>query len=172
MSEETITLAKQDFDSLMERVVKLERGIRTTTPKRVNERVATLRFIDGKYPVSRVGLVKIQDYGLPTQHNTIDIYYVDDKGKEVKKVFNYLNFLNTPDEVDAPRIQVSILKQEAHERKEVQEHKRPIDPSNDRYKQEPIDFTVTFVDYTLTCEILEGELKGQTITVQDNLLNM
>ena len=92
------------------------------------------------------------------------------EGDEKKYVTDYLPFLQ-----DTLRVKVAIVKQEEEENeKVVVSNYRPSNSNehfNKKFKPEEVDMVVTSKEYTAEIEILEGELAGKKIKIENKYLN-
>lgn len=168
--EGTVTISKKDFQGIMERITSLEKGSTVVKPKRINEHTAYLRLVNGM-PVVKVNKVWTQDKGMPSETDMIEIELLQSSGEVKKHHDSYLHFLN-----EAPKVLVTIKNQKAERVVQSQGIVRssnpdPVFSKSGMYGQE-VDLEVVSYDYTCEVEIMEGDLKGRTITMSNNYLNL
>lgn len=168
LQEETTTLPTAQLEGILARLNKLEEKNKPVSAKRVTERIARLRFHEGK-PVN-----KYKNYhekrDMMTGHDIayMDIYLL---GSDTPIEVLYLDFLTKPNYaqvlIKAQRVQESV----ESGGKITSENPDPHKVSGATYNPHAVDLEVVSEHRELTVEVLEGEFAGQTFVVSDEALN-
>lgn len=167
---EMVQVKRQDLDGVIQELKDLRKRVETgagvTKMSKVKERIATIMIIDGK-PVVKIGDAKLVNKGTDDEKIIIEYWLEDD---EKKHVADYLPFLQ-----DTVRVKAAIIKQEEEEKEKVViSNYRPSNSNehfNKKFKPDEVDMVVTSKEYTAEIEILEGELTGKKMRIENKYLN-
>ena len=166
---EKVEISKIQLDALVSRLEILEkRGQGIVKPKRVTERVASLRFHEGK-PVVWYGNVrekKDKDTGKLVAWMDIKLFEREEPAS--LQTVEYLAFLNEHNSV-----QVKIVSKKMTEFRESAGVITTVNPdpakiSGKSFQPQEVDAEVVRREYTSEVEVLEGPHKGELFTVVDN----
>lgn len=169
-SEDTVTLSKQQFAELTARLEKVEqRGLGVVKPKRVTEHTARVRVHEGK-PVVWCGNVKEKKDASTGKL----VAWMDLKldGSDKVVMVEYLDFLNAPNHVLA-----NIKSQKMEQFETVLGVRNAINPdeakiNSKNWKSKEVEDRVVTRKYTVTVEILEGDLQGKEFVIPADALNL
>lgn len=163
---EVVQITKGQLEGILAELDNLRKGQKLEKPKRVTDRVARLRFHNGK-PVVWYGNVReIKDNLNGKLVSFMDIKTL--KSEELEKV-EYLAFLNSNNAVN-----VSIKEQRAEKIIESQGKTLARNPNphfNKKFEEFEYEEEVVSYQYEATVEVLEGEHKGEIFEVPTKCLN-
>lgn len=167
-SEEMVTISKDALDSLISRVARLEKGGGVVKPKRITDREIRIKIFDDK-PVVRVGKVITKFPGKANETNDLEIFVLNGD-KEQKHTVNYLEFLNSGEHVMG-----KIINQIATENEEIVGYTRSetfdLGKMQNKYGDE-VPMIVKSVTYKYEVELLNGEMAGKKITIDQSASNI
>lgn len=160
------TITEGQLRGILDELKALKQGSKFERPKRVTDRVATIRYHEGS-PVVWYGNVReLKDAATGKMIAYMDIKTVaDDEAKTVE----YLAFLNSSNSV-----QVQIKKQEAEQIIESQGRYTAHNPNehfDKKWQNREVDLEVISYRYTATIEVLEGDDKGSEYEISVEALN-
>lgn len=180
MPKDNITLTAEQYEALLGRIEKVE-GKAVPVKNREERHLATVMLFNEK-PVVAFENIKTEekedDSGeiFLVSSNKINIHVKDGEKVEVKSV-NYKNLME-----NAVRVKVEIVKLDKKEVVVPQGNQMeqiwtsPTDPmtlraTNKSFHSEQVNLEQTILKAVATVRFLEGELNGQTITLDANSLN-
>lgn len=165
--DQAVTVTKAQWDEVMSQLAQLRQQGKVEKPKRVTDRVATLRFYEGKAIIGASEVAERLIDGRLTGFVTLKL----EDGEEVEMLYrDYVRFLN-----GSMGEKVKIIDQKATEHVKSYGKVRAINPDPVNVKTWDggvIDLEVTSVSYLANVEVLEGEHAGQQYTVPTSVLNL
>lgn len=164
---ETITLTKDQFEAIIEKLNRLEKG-GVRKPKKVNDRIAVVRVVEGKLFSGYEKKPWTVNFGRHDEYMLCKARFVGKDGTPEVKEINYLQFIR-----EAPTAKVKILSRKDTTIVESQGEQQMRDPETDRVLSgQSMEIEVTSVESEFTIEILDGDLEGTTFVVNDEALNV
>lgn len=167
-NDEMVEIPKKQLSSILERLAAIEKGGAALAPKRVTERTAMLRLVDGK-PIINWG--KIYDKKDPLDGKKVTWAEIYLEGVKEPKTVIYLDFLNEPNQH-----KVNILKQTAKPIREILGYKSPSNPDPVHNKNfqaaDSVEDVIERVEYECEVEVIDGEYAGKKFLVPNTSLNI
>ena len=163
-SHEKIEITRGQLQGLLSRMERLETGLTIDKPKRITERVATLRFHKGKPVIGYDNVIELKDSATGRLVSWMDVETNDKKKERV----GYLSFLNGDNKVS-----VVIKNQKAE--KIVKNHGKMTAKNPDERDKtwQPFETNEEVISYRYiaTVEVTEGEHSGEVFEVPSSALN-
>lgn len=165
VKNENVTLTKEQFDSLMGRLNRIEKGETVSKVSRITDRTANVRIFEG-LPV--VGIKKtFSKRNEDNKEMLMCTILVNNDGKVEEKEVNYLDFLN-----NCPAEMVKIIKQTAIPTTISHGFTRAKNAANDTFGNDSVELLVNSVDYESEIEFMNGEFAGKVMNVSNKCFNI